>query len=321
MIRIIYMACCRTTGAALGAAVLFGLASASSDLALGTKVVFLKENEVVSVNADGSEQKGLTHDGVPKERPIWSPDGSKIAYLTAEDAFHQTRALALIQVIDAGGNPIKTIPVPTAMPDGTPIEGMRGVENNGWYSDSAVFVSGSENPHYAEYRIFDVASAKLVKVYAGYGFATCASQGKVAYVADPDEADPEKLHVQVNGNDLIELPVDRDPRYFSWSWDCDRLAYLEGGGAASLVVLRKNVVEARVKVGAGFDGALIVPTGRGFLLKEAGRTQYYDVTKKVFVTSLHDSEGMPVRDPRQNADELVRRLGGTSGNLWSPREN
>jgi hypothetical protein len=76
----------------------------------------------------------------------------------------------------------------------------------------------------------------------------------------------------------------------------------------------------RVTVGAGFDGALIVPAGQGFLLKEAGRTQYYDVTKKVFVTSLHDSQGMPMRDPHENADELVRRLGGNSGNVWSPRE-
>ena len=287
------------------------------------KVVFLKENEVVSVNANGSEQKTLTHNGITKERPIWSPDGTKIAYLTAlsaEDAFRPPKVLALINVITADGTPVKTVPVPAAMPDGTPILGMRSVEDSGWFSNSAVFVSGSENPHYAEYRIFDVASAKPVKVYAGYGFATCASQGEVAYVADPDEADPEKLHVQVNGNDLIEVPVDRDPRYFQWSWDCDRLAYLEGGDAANLVVLRKNVVEARVTVGAGFDGALIVPAGRGFLLKEAGRTESYDVTKKVFVTDLHDSQGMPVRDPHENADELVRRLGGNSGNVWSPRE-
>jgi hypothetical protein len=123
------------------------------------------------------------------------------------------------------------------------------------------------------------------------GSLTGMSQGKVAYVADPDEAEPERLHVQVNGNDLIELPADRDPRYFRWSWDCDRLAYLEGGDAASLVVLRKNVVEARIPVGAGFDGALIAPAAGGFLLREAGRTKYYDVTKKVFVTDLHDSQG------------------------------
>jgi hypothetical protein len=312
-----------TKETAMALSVLFVFASASADLAPGSKVVFVKGNEVVSVKADGSEQKTLTHDGIPKERPVWSPDGAKIAYLTAlsaEDAFRPPKVLALINVITADGRPVKTIPVPAAMPDGTPILGMRSVEDSGWFSDSAVFVSGSENPHYAEYRIFDVASAKPVKVYAGYGFATCAGQGEVAYVADPDEADPEKLHVQVNGNDLIEVPADRDPRYFSWSWDCYRLAYLEGGDAADLVILRNNVVEARVTVGAGFDGALIAPTGTGFLLKEAGRTEYYDVTKKAFVTDLHESQSLPPRDLQETTDDLVRRLGGTSGNLWSPRE-
>jgi hypothetical protein len=322
MIRLIYMAGCGMKVLAMAVA-LFVFVSVSSDVAPGTKVVFLRENEVVSVNADGSEQKSLTHDGIPKERPVWSPDGTKIAYVTApsaENVFHPPKALALINVIAADGKPIKTIPLPAEMPDGTPIEGMRFVENNGWYSDSAVFVSGSENPHYAEYRIFDVASAKVVNVYAGYGFTSCASQGEVAYVADPDEANPERLHVQVNGKDLIEVSADKEPRYFQWSSDCDRLAYIEGGDAANLVVLRKNVVEARVPVGAGFDGALIAPAGRGFLLKEAGRTKYYDVTKKAFVTDLHDSQGMPVRNLQENAEALVRRLGGTSGNVWSPRE-
>ena len=140
------------------------------------------------------------------------------------------------------------------------------------------FVSGSENPHYAEYRIFNVASAKLVQVYAGYGFATCASKGEVAYVADPDESNPKTLHVEVNGKDLIEVSADSDPSCFQWSADCDRLAYIEGGDAANLVILRKNVVEARVPVGVGFDGASIVPANQGFLLKEAGRTKYYDIS-------------------------------------------
>jgi len=38
-------------------------------------------------------------------------------------------------------------------------------------------------------------------------------------------------------------------------------------------------VEARVPVGVGFGGASIVPDNQGFLLKEAGRTKYYDIAK------------------------------------------
>ena len=289
-------------GMQVGIAILIFMANAaaSSDLAPGSKVVFLKEKEVLSVNADCSDQKILTHDGIPKERPVWSPDGKKVAYVTAssaQDVFRPPKVLALINVITADGRPVKTIPVPAAMPDGTPILGMRSVEDSGWFSDSAIFVSGSENPHYAEYLIFDVPSAKLVQSYAGYEFTTCVSKGEVAYVADSDEADPKKLQVQVNGKDLIQVPAEGDPRYFQWSTDCDRLAYIEGeGDRANLVVLRKNVVEARVPLGAGFDGALIVPAGKGFLLRAVRQTKYYDVTKKVFGADPHDLQGVPVKD-------------------------
>jgi len=102
--------------------------------------------------------------------------------------------------------------------------------------------------------------------------------------------------------------------YFQWSEDCDRLAYIEEGDGAVLVVLRKNVVEARIPVGAGFDGALIVPADQGFLLKEAGQTKYYDIAKKPFLTDL------PISVRQESADDLARALGGTSGNVWTPRE-
>jgi Tol biopolymer transport system component len=68
-----------------GAAILIVAANAAalSDVASKSKVVFLKGNQVVSAHADGSDQRILTPDGVPKDRPVWSPDGTKIAYLTS----------------------------------------------------------------------------------------------------------------------------------------------------------------------------------------------------------------------------------------------
>jgi hypothetical protein len=47
------------------------------------KVVFLLENEVVTAKDDGSDVKALTKDKAKKSQPSWSPDGSRISYLTA----------------------------------------------------------------------------------------------------------------------------------------------------------------------------------------------------------------------------------------------
>ncbi len=310
----------------IGAAILIVAtkAAALSDLTSESKVVFLKGTEVWSVDADGSNQKVLTHDAVPKDRPVWSPDGTKIAYVTASSAqsvSHPPNALALINVIAADGRPVKTIPVPAAMPDGTPILGMRSVEDSGWFSNSAVFVSGSENPHYAEYHIFEVPAGKLVHSYAGYEFATCPSQAEVAFIADSDEANPEKLHVQVNGKDVLEVAADSEPRNFQWSSDCDRLAFLaDDGDVAKLVVLRKNAVEARIPIGAEFSAASLTPVGHWLLLEEVGQTKYYDVSVKAFATAPRDFHGMPPANPQRSVDELAKRLGGTSANVWSPKQ-
>jgi Tol biopolymer transport system component len=72
----------------------------------GTKIVFQSSRtgiaQVWVMNADGSGQRQLTFDAVPKDQvPDWSPDGSQIAFVT------QTHAVGGdIWLMDAeGGNP------------------------------------------------------------------------------------------------------------------------------------------------------------------------------------------------------------------------
>jgi hypothetical protein len=112
---------------------------------------------------------------------------------------------------------------------------------------------------------------------------------------------------------------DSEPRYFRWSSDCDRLAFLaDDDDVAKLVVLRKDAMETRVPIGAEFAAASIIPVGHWFLLEEAGRTKYYDVGSKTLATTPQESGGIAVSNPQRSVSELVRRLGGTSANLWSP---
>jgi hypothetical protein len=293
------------------------LAAITADLPPGSKIVFLKGKELVSANADGSEQRVLIRDGVAKERPKWSPDGMKIAFTTPPVS---PKALAVINVVTGDGKQINQVPVLTELPDGTVVEGMSSVDDSGWFGNSAVYVEGTENPHYGEYRVFDVASAKMIALYGGYGFASCPSQGKVAYVNDPDSDSPTELHVQANGKDLIVVPANQEPRYFAWSTDCERLAYMVGSDAqAKMVILRNQTVEAMVPVGTGFDGANIRAVGGGFLLDEAMKTEFYDVKRKVLVSDLLSLPPGTASVPQVTAEAVAERLGGSAASVWSPK--
>ncbi|SRR5579871_4248319 len=305
----------RVSQLGLTAALLLSVVGA--DLPLGSKIVFLKGKELVSTNADGSEQKVLIHDGIAKERPKWSPDGNKIAYTTPSGS---AKALAVIAIVTGDGKQVNQVPVLTELPDGTIVEGMRSVDDSGWFGDMAVYVEGTENPQYGEFRVFDVASAKMIAVYGGYGFATCSSRGKVAYVADADSDSPTELHVQSNGKDLITVAADQEPRYFRWSQDCERLAYIAGNGSqAKLVILRNGAIEAMVPVGADFDGANITAAGDGFLLDEALKTKFYDAKRKALV---NDVQSLPVGTaivPQAAAEAVAKRLGGGAASVWMPK--
>src|SRR5258708_5520792 len=119
------------------------------------KVTFLKGTEVTVANDDGSNPVALTSDMLSKEGLRWSPSGKRIAYVIAGSQAKNPKTHASIVVVPGGGGAPATIPVLSTEADGTVVGGMRFVEDSGWYSESAVFATGSANPHVAEYRIMD----------------------------------------------------------------------------------------------------------------------------------------------------------------------
>ena len=120
------------------------------------KVAFVKNNEIFAARGD-SQPRALTHSGVPKSLPVWSRDGSKIAFLEKTDA---SRALGTLVVIDESGR--QTAKIMIRPVEKAPPQGMRFVENLEWLDNNKVAVSGSINPSLVETAVIDLKSAAEV---------------------------------------------------------------------------------------------------------------------------------------------------------------
>jgi Tol biopolymer transport system component len=115
------------------------LLSSAQSAPSGLKIAFVKSNEIF-VMADGSLPLQVTHDGIPKYLPVWSKDGSKIAFNRDTDS---KRALSELVVIDESGHQIDDVLVrPT---DEAPPEGLKYVESMEWLSNSKIAISGTQN--------------------------------------------------------------------------------------------------------------------------------------------------------------------------------
>jgi hypothetical protein len=248
------------------------------------RVAFTKDNELVVANDDGSGAKTLTKDRIPKQGLRWSPDGNRIAYRVAASQTTNSKTNSNIVIVPADGGQAITVPVLKTDADGVFVDGMRFVEESGWYSNSEIFAAGSANPHVAEYRIIDVVSKRVITSYFGFDFATCAGRAKVGYGIE-DRADPQAIafHVEVNETQIYSTNDEEGIRGFRWSEDCDRLAFFEGErNHINLVVLNDSRVEARIDLG-GMTGeqSIQVYQGQFFLPNYSGGSIYDPKTQSI----------------------------------------
>jgi hypothetical protein len=118
------------------------------------KSVFVKDNEIF-VATDGSQPQQITRDGIGKFLPLWSKDGSKIAFNQVIDA---KRGLGELVVIDERGHQINDVLL--RPPDAAPPEGLRYVESMEWLSEDRIAISGTQNISVIETVVVDLTSGK-----------------------------------------------------------------------------------------------------------------------------------------------------------------
>lgn len=286
------------------------------------KVVVLQGTVLITARGDGSEVKELLRDSTPKAHPRWSPDGTRIVYRIAGQKLQHPKTHANLVVIAADGSSQKTIPVKETEGDGTIVLGMRFVEESGWYSNSAVFASGSANPYRGELRIIDAASAQVVGGYLSWGpFATCAHKGHVAYITEEEESPGRKTkRIEVNGDLRYSWSngVDTLIRNFHWSQDCQRLAFTEASETETdFVVLHGMTVEIRHRLPQEMLQSLtIARTADSFLLLGAPEALFYDTTKKSLRLAPEIVERW--QQEQRERDEVIQHLGGGVGAWWQP---
>lgn len=291
-----------------------------------TKVVVLQGTVLITARGDGSEVRELLRDGTPKEEPRWSPDGQRIVYSIAGQKLQHPKTHANLVVIAVDNGSQKTIPVLATEADGTIVGGMRFVEESGWYSNFAVFASGSVNPHRGEFRIIDAESSRVVGGYLSGGpFATCAHKGQVAYVTEEEESPGRKtIRIEVNGDLLYSWSdgVDTMIRNFHWSQDCQRLAFTEESDTGvDFVVLHgtthSTTLEIRRRLPQEILQSLtIARISDSFLLQGAQEALFYDTTEKSLRLAPEVVEKW--QQEQRERDEVIKNLGGGVGDWWQP---
>jgi hypothetical protein len=124
------------------------------------KVVYRNGNDLFTIGADG-KPKPLTNDGIPKENPLWSKDGTKIAFLRKID---EGIALNNLIVVDQDtGKTIADIRICPNIPK--EIYDVRYIANIEWLSEDKIAANGSINPSSGQTFVYDIRTGKEMMDY------------------------------------------------------------------------------------------------------------------------------------------------------------
>jgi WD40-like Beta Propeller Repeat len=127
------------------------------------KAAYVKDGEIFTIGADGQERR-LTDDGIANGGPLWSKDGTKIAFSRKID---RAVALADLVVVDPeNGRTLADIRICPVTPDTPEVQcGMNYVERIEWLTADKIAAAASINPSTDDTLVFDLRAGKVLMDY------------------------------------------------------------------------------------------------------------------------------------------------------------
>jgi Tol biopolymer transport system component len=159
------------------------------------KIAFYRDYAVYTVEPDSSNLNQLTDDTYAVDRPVWSPDGAKIAF----SHMREGSSFPGISVMNADGSNLRDLrtirisgsPAPTWLPDGTKLafsgrEAPPPASSKDIYMmdpDGSNLTNLTKTPSYSE----------LEPAFSPDGSQMCLFRDSDIYVMDADGSDPTLL--------------------------------------------------------------------------------------------------------------------------------
>ncbi len=143
--------------AATAACALVTPARAGDAAASGVRTVGIDKNGDLVLRLPGSVQRALAHGGAARATPVFSSDGSRIAFVQGSDP-HVARAALVVVGLD--GHELARVLIEPLVAD-LNHAGMRYVEAIRWLTRDRLVVRGSINPSQSQYYAIDVTTGRI----------------------------------------------------------------------------------------------------------------------------------------------------------------
>lgn len=288
------------------------------------KVAFVKGNEVFVTQATGAA-KQLTSDAIPKIMLVWSPDGTRLAFLEQTD--HRI-ALENLVVISEEGTPLNQVLVQPVAPNSPGM--LRWVDTLEWVGNEKIAVGGSVNPSTSEVVVFNVKSGKQVDETDSDDYAPVFSPDGMHFATfsgnphfGPKEAREPQLDVdnkRIYPASGVRVDFLVDP---AWSDDGTKLATVaqnEKHGQLAVVLweAEHGVSTIRLPLSATYPPVQIFWNSETLFVKTADQAwKVGDSKQLVSVPVAEATNPAPPASPEQKAiEDRARQEGADEMDFW-----